>query len=95
MKKSVSHQNIERRFIPNYMMRDSGTTLAVRFSNIGVSASFLFIVDGFVGAVFKKWSALLTIWNHSKRHFLSIQQSDLALLHRAVAGVQHLLLWLF
>jgi hypothetical protein len=46
-------------FIPNGMMRDSGTTLAVRFSNIGLSASFLFIVGGVVGAIFKKWSALL------------------------------------
>jgi hypothetical protein len=46
-------------FIPNGMMRDSGTTLAVRFSNIGLIASFLFIVGGIVGAIFKKWSALL------------------------------------
>jgi hypothetical protein len=46
-------------FIPNGMMRDSGTTLEVRFSNIGVSVSFLFIVSGFEGTISKKWSALL------------------------------------
>jgi hypothetical protein len=44
---------------PNGMMSDSGSTLAVTFSSIGVIASFSFIVGGIVGAISKKWSALL------------------------------------
>jgi hypothetical protein len=39
---------------PNGMMSDSGTRMAVIFSNIGVWASLLFCVAGIVGAVTKK-----------------------------------------
>jgi hypothetical protein len=44
---------------PNGMMSDSGSILAVTFSSIGLCASFSFIVGGIVGAISKKWSALL------------------------------------
>jgi hypothetical protein len=46
-------------FMPNGMMSDDGSTLAVTFSSIGLCASFSFIVGGIVGAISKKWSALL------------------------------------
>jgi hypothetical protein len=43
-------------FMPNAMMSDSGTRLAVTFSGVGLTASLLFCVAGVVGAVTKKWN---------------------------------------
>lgn len=42
-------------FMPNGMMSDSGTRLAVICANIGIWASVFFCVAGVVGAITKKW----------------------------------------
>jgi hypothetical protein len=46
-------------FFPNGMMCDSGTTIAVTLSMIGLSASVLFVMAGIIGAICKKWYFLL------------------------------------
>jgi hypothetical protein len=46
-------------YFANFMMSDSGNILPEICSSVGVIASFSFIVGGIVGAISKKWSALL------------------------------------
>jgi hypothetical protein len=44
---------------PMMMMSDSGSTLAIIFSTIGVLGCLLLIIGGIVGAVRKQWRALV------------------------------------
>ena len=46
-------------FFPMGMMSDSGTTLAVTFSSIGLLGCFLLIIGGIVGAMTKRWISLV------------------------------------
>ena len=46
-------------FIPNAMMCDSGTKVALLAAYIGMAACVSFVVGGIVGAIYQKWYCLL------------------------------------